>query len=169
MLQLFRYQVLNFEDSWMLISDSSILYRTTDTRENLIELVFDPKFCLLHVCYAKPVFLSFFHAIQISVHECICQLVINNVLRQYIRKLVVKDCKPNTKYDGLNEISLSPDKITNQTVPALMPLDILIAVSKSFVMTDAPSPYLVSFAFSMASSTVLNFIIDWTGPNIYGS
>lgn len=39
----------------------------------------------------------------------------------------------------------------------------------SFVNTPAAKPNVVSFALSITSSTVLNFRIDWTGPNIYAN
>ena len=49
---------------------------------------------------------------------------------------------------------------SNQTLPALTLFANVMARSMFLVKTDAARPYVVAFAFSIASSIVLNLKID---------
>ena len=55
---------------------------------------------------------------------------------------------------------------TCQTDPAFTSCAYFIALFKSLVIMPEASPYSVSFDLFIASSNVLNFNIDWTGPKI---
>lgn len=55
------------------------------------------------------------------------------------------------------------------TEPASTACENTIALSRFLVRMPAANPYVVSLARAIASSKVLNFSIDCTGPKIYRS
>ena len=52
-----------------------------------------------------------------------------------------------------------------KTIPALIAFEILSPLAKLEVYTPEDNPYLLSFIFSITSSSLLNFITDKIGPN----